>query len=173
MNGVAKLGRMERERLRRQLEKTKDARVFRRTFAVLESDRGKPAAHIAEALGVDRRSVSRWIAAYRETHDVAILSDADRPGRPPLWTEECSNLLEDIMETSPEDLGYVAVNWTVPLLQEHLDQVMGHRFSDETIRRRLEQLNFVWKRERYVLDPDPEREKKKTDRSTNSAFGAP
>jgi hypothetical protein len=59
------------------------------------------------------------------------------------------------MARSPQDLGYPSVEWTVPLLQEHLRD-HGGSLSDETIRRRLRRLGYVWKRPRYVLDPYPE-----------------
>jgi hypothetical protein len=57
-------------------------------------------------------------------------------------------------------MGYDAVNWTVPLLQEHLRTCAGRWLSDDTIRRELDRLGYTWKRFRYVLPPDPEREKK-------------
>jgi Winged helix-turn helix len=58
-------------------------------------------------------------------------------------------------------MGYFAVNWTVPLLQEQLEHGTGERLSDDTIRRELRRMGYAWKRSRYVLDPDPEEEKKR------------
>jgi len=37
----------------------------------------------------------------------------------------------------------------------------GILYSSDTIRRRLHELDYVWKRPRYVLALDPEREKKR------------
>jgi transposase len=154
------LTRWQRLRLQRQLHQTHDARVYRRTFAVLEFSRGQPVAHIAQALGVTRQSVHNWIAAYADGHDPASLFDDSRPGRPSRWTEALRALLGGLFGRPPDQLGYFAANWTVPLLQEHLERCTGHYLSDDTIRRQLAQLGYVWKRSRYVLDPDPEREKK-------------
>jgi hypothetical protein len=53
------------------------------------------------------------------------------------------------------------VNWTVPLLQEHLSRCTDRWLSDDTIRRELDRLGYVWKRFRSVLPPDSRREKKK------------
>lgn len=69
-------------------------------------------------------------------------------------------LLRTLMQTSPDRLGYFAVNWTVPLLQEQIDHTTGLRLSEDTIRRELDRQHYVWKRYRYVLDPDPDLEKK-------------
>jgi hypothetical protein len=54
----------QRRRLRRQLAETRDARLFRRTLAVLEFDHGRSAADIARTLGVTRQSVYDWVEAY-------------------------------------------------------------------------------------------------------------
>jgi transposase len=81
-------------------------------------------------------------------------------GRPSLWTEELQALLLTCMQQRPTDLGYAGVSWTVPLLQEQLYRCSGQWLSDDTIRRQLDRLGYVWKRFRYVLPPDPEREKK-------------
>jgi len=167
MSGLV-LTQRQRERLQRQLKEAKDSRVVRRTMAILEYDQGMPITHIATALGVDRRSIHRWLAAYLENHDPMVLWDEQRSGRPRRWTEEYAKRLDELMQSSPESLGYYAVNWTVPLLQEQLERETGQWFSDETIRRGLRQLHYAWKRPRYVLRPDPDREKKTTHSPTNS-----
>jgi hypothetical protein len=69
--------------------------------------------------------------------------------------------LQRFLDRSPADLGYFAVNWTVPLLRDPLQMCLGKKFSDHTIRRGLRQLDYVWKRPRYVLETDPDREKKR------------
>src|SRR5436190_23145576 len=56
----------QRRRLRRQLAETRDARLYRRTLAVLEYDRGRPAAEVARMLGVARQSVHIWVEATRK-----------------------------------------------------------------------------------------------------------
>jgi transposase len=157
------LTRWQRLRLKRQLKDTPDARVYRRTLAVLEYSRGQPVARIAQTLGVTRQSVYNWIGTYAQAHDLEALSDADRSGRPSLWTEGLRVLLQALFAQAPDQRGYFAVNWTVPLLQEEIEHGTGQSLSDDTIRRELDRLGYVWKRGRYVLDPDPEREKKTVD----------
>jgi transposase len=162
----------QRRRLQRQLETTPDARLYRRTLAVLEVGRGKPVAAVARALGVTPRSVYYWVDAYAQAHDPLALRDDHRPGRPRLWAEEYRDELPQLLGQSPQDLGYAAADWTVPLLQEHLEHCTGRRLSDDTIRRELQRQRYVWKRSRYVLDPDPELEKKTADPPPDPAFAA-
>jgi transposase len=58
------------------------------------------------------------------------------------------------------------------LLQEELEQGTGIAFSEDAIRDELHRLGYVWKRPRYVLDPDPEVEKKTTDSLADRPPGA-
>jgi transposase len=101
-----------------------------------------------------------WLADYTRRYDPAELLLEHSPGRPTVWTEETRALLQELLTLSPMRRGYYAVNWTVPLLQEELRHATGTCFADDTIRRELHRLGYVWKRPRYRLDPDPELEKK-------------
>ena len=150
----------QRRRLRRQLKETWDARLLRRTLAVLEFDQGRSAAEVARMLGVTRQSVYNWVAAYTQGHVPQALRDQEGPGRHRALDEDDEHLLEALLALSPQDLGCPHVSWTVPLLQEFLGVATGRQVSDDTLRRALHRLNFVWKRPRHDLEPDPEREKK-------------
>jgi transposase len=150
----------QRRRLERQLRAAGGVPVYRRTAALLDLARGRSAAEVARTLGVSRQSVYNWAAAYTAGHDPLALADADRSGRPTLWSDELRAALRDGLGRPPDRLGYPAVGWTVPLLREHLERRTGERPSGTSVRRELRRLGYVWKRFRYVLDPDPEREKK-------------
>src|SRR3954447_2407149 len=153
----------QRRRLRRQLAETHDARLYRRTLAVLEFDRGRSAADIARMLGVTRQSVYNWIEAYAQDHDPASLEDAGGRGRRPSLDEDQEHLLEALLAIPPRDLGSPHASWTVPLLREVLEIATEQRVSEDTLRRALHRLDYLWKRPRYDLIPDPEREKKTAD----------
>jgi transposase len=72
-------------------------------------------------------------------------------------------LLLVALEQRPDELGCPGLNWTVPLLRDYLQRSSGQGLSDDTLRRELDRLGYVWKRSRYVLPPDPQREKKTRD----------
>ena len=150
----------QRRRLRRQLAQTRDARLFRRTLAVLEYDQGRPAADIARMLGVTRQSIYHWVQTYQQACDPAALADEAGRGRHSLLDEDQEHLLEALLARSPQDLGFPHTSWTVPLLQEALKIATEQSVSEDTLRRALRRLDYVWKRPRYDLDPDPLREKK-------------
>src|SRR5947209_4003087 len=158
-----KLKPWQRRRLRQQLRAASDVRVYRRTLAMLELDRGRSAAEIAEMLGVSRQSVHNWATAFADDPDPSALRDRDRSGRPPVWDERAEGLLRSLMTSSPQESGYPDANWTVPLLRQELGRALEQMPSDETVRRGLHRLGYIWKRPRYALEPDPQREKKTAD----------
>jgi len=162
----------QRRRLRKQLKETRDVFLFRRTLAVLEFDYGRAAPDIARMLGVTRQSIYNWIEAYRQAGSPAALQDEPGRGRPPLLDEDAEHLLEALLAGSPQDFGYPHTTWTTPLLQDALQRGTGCRPSTRTIRRVLHGLDYVWKRPRYVLEPDPEREKKTAHSPANSRVAA-
>src|SRR5262245_21216445 len=110
----------QRRHLEQQLRSTRDARVYRRTLAILEVASGEPVASVARRLRVTRRAVYHWLDAYAREHSPAALADRDRPGRPALLSQPQRGLLRGLLAGSPQGLGYQATTWTVPLLQEHL-----------------------------------------------------
>jgi transposase len=162
----------QRRRLRRQLDQADDVRLYRRTLAVLEYDRGRPVTDIADMLGVTRQSVHNWVAAYAHQRDPAALADAGWEGRPPLLTPADEGWLRLLLSSAPQDLGYPATGWTVPLLRAAWYRDTGRRPSDDTLRRALHRLGYVWKRPRYVLAPDPERAKKTADQAADPGAAA-
>lgn len=162
----------QRYRLRRQLSKTEDVRLFRRTLAILEFDSGRPVADIARMLDVTRQTVYNWVEAYTDTGDPTALEDHRGQGYYPLLDEDAEHFLEALLTLSPQELGCPHVSWTVPLLREALEIVLEQRISDDTVRRTLHRLDYVWKRPRYDFDPDPEREKKTAHPPANSGVAA-
>jgi transposase len=162
----------QRRRLRRQLVEIRDARLYRKTLAVLEFDQGRSAADIARMLGVTRETVYAWIRIYTQDHDPTALEDQPGRGRYPLLDEDHEHLLEALLAESPQDHGYPHTTWTLPLLQEALEIATDLRVSQETLRRALDRMDYLWKRPRYDLAPDLQREKKTADPTASPGSAA-
>jgi len=158
MDGL-QLSKAEYRRLSETLHQTHDARMYKRTLAVLECARGKGVVEVARTLQVTRQSVHNWVSRYRRQSEPAALADAPKSGRPRKTDEAAETLLQALMMIPPERCGYHATHWTVPLLQDQVRQNLGIQCGQVTIRRCLHRLGYVWKRPRYVLAPDPQREK--------------
>src|SRR5262245_53948580 len=119
-----KLTAGQRQGLRRQLGRAGGARLYRRTLAVLEYDRGRPVTAIAEMLGVTRQAVHNWVAAYGRDRDPAALADDGWAGRPPLLTARDEEWLRRLLSHSPQSLGYPAVSWRS---EEHTSELQSLR----------------------------------------------
>src|SRR4051812_3573375 len=87
----------QRRRLERQLRSTHDARLYRRTWAILEATRGEPVSCVARRLRVTPRVVYYWLAAYSRERVPEALRDRDRPGRPPVLTAPDRDLLRGLL----------------------------------------------------------------------------
>jgi transposase len=114
---------------------------------VAEGRSVRAAAHL---IRVDRSTVHRWLQIYQQSRHPEDLRDEARPGRPREADDLDADLLAEVLAQDPRLLGYRATGWTVPLLTTHLNQECGCRVSERTLRRRLEQYGWCWKRLRYV-----------------------
>jgi putative transposase len=159
MDGL-RLNEAEQQELTETLHRTHDVRVYKRALAVLECARGKSTVDVARSLSMTRQSVNNWVRRYRHGGQPATLADAPKSGRPRKADDAVEALLQALMIVSPERCGYPATHWTVPLLTDQVRKNLGMACSELTIRRCLRRLGYVWKRPRYVLAPDPQREKK-------------
>jgi transposase len=155
-----KLTSAQRRRLYTLLKSSKDVRQYRRVMAILQVAQGRPVTEIAALIGVSRATLYCWLDAFRADPRPENLQDRPRSGRPRLRTELVRAALGDALQHLPSLCGYVATEWTVPLLQDHLERLTDRRLSEDTIRRELHEMGYAWKRPRYTLLPDPEQEKK-------------
>jgi transposase len=90
------------------------------------------------------------VARYRRTRDPATLADRPRSGRRRAAPELTRERVRDVLALDPRALGYRATTWTVPLLASHLEAHAGCVVSPRTLRRRLHELGYRWKRPRYA-----------------------
>lgn len=142
--------RADCRRLLRALAATPLARVYRRLEAVLLVAEGYPVSEAARRVRVARASVHRWVGMYLRTHDPAVLSDRPRRGRGRAAPALTADVIAATLARDPRALGYRATTWTVPLLVGYFAEHGGIAVSARTLRRRLHELGYRWKRPRYT-----------------------
>lgn len=148
--------------LRERMRATEDAKECRRCSALLRLDEGVSVSSVAREFGVSRQTVHNWRNRFQDS-STEDLKDQPRVGRPTVWTNERVELLEHLLNETPRQHEFQAAGWTAGLLQTRLRQLLDWNVSEDSLRRKLHQLDYVWKRFRYRLKPDPLRAKKKTD----------
>jgi transposase len=141
----------DRRRLARTLQRTDNVRLFRRVQAVLRVAEGAPISSTARTLRLSRRRLHRWVNAYWRRHQPEDLLDAPRTGRPRTADERDETRLAELLAQEPRTLGYRATSWTVPLLTTHRQQQCSCPVSKRTLRRRLHEGGWRWKRPRYIF----------------------
>jgi transposase len=140
----------DRRRLERALSAAREARLYRRIEAVLLVAEGQPISDAAQRVRATRLSVRRWVERYLAAHDAAALADRPRRGRPHSAPQLTPRRLTAALAPDPRGCGYQATSWTVPLLRQYLQRRHGITISARTLRRRLHEADYRWKRPRYV-----------------------
>ena len=113
-------------------------------------------------LGVTRRSVDRWIEAYR-VRGIEGLRRKPPPGRRPKITGDQRKAIVEAALKSPRAFGYLRNEWSVRLLAEHLSRELGIKISKSLVWLILKELGIAYKRPKAVVrsqDPDYEEKEK-------------
>jgi transposase len=155
------LGPQQRADLEAAAASERRVRVWRRYRAVLLLANGLAPAAVATALGCSLSSVYGWAAMWRRD-GLAGLHGQPHGGGVVAFAARAGAVLDGLLDEDPQARGHQAAGWTVPLLRTEL-ATAGYAVSAKTIRRALHQLDYRWKRPKYVLGrPDPAYAEKKT-----------
>ncbi len=153
--GRLRIAGEEKELLYRFLRDEK-GREGIRALAIIWFDEGKTEAQIADLLFISVRNVRRWIRRYREK-GILGLHDGERTGRPRKANENVERTVEDLMKQKPEEVGYKSGFWISGLLCLHLFTILGFLLSDNTVRRVLHRLGYVFRRPKLWSGPSGEK----------------
>ena len=100
---------------------------------------GYSAVEVGEFLGVDPRSVRRWVAAFRG-EGVAGLRPRPASGRPPKLTLLQEKIIRRWLRDSPTEHGFDTELWTAPrlgrVIEEEFRIRMNPRYLSAWLRRR-------------------------------------
>jgi transposase len=100
----------------------------RRRLAVQRVNEGWKQKDVAAFLGVTERTITRWMAAYREGGDAAIAAKPT-PGRPPKLSQRQERSVLAWLAKSPEAFGYKTTLWTTRRLAEVIEKRFAVRFN--------------------------------------------
>ena len=120
----------------------------RRLLAVQRVLDGYSAAEVAEFLGVDPRSVRRWVAAYRRTGGTGLVG---RPatGRPPKLTRNQEKVVRRWLADKPTEHGFPTDLWSGPRVAHMIHQEFGVDLNPKYL--------TVWLRRRGFTPQTPHR----------------
>jgi transposase len=155
---LSALSKTERRLLEEMIRNTDEAHTLRRVQALLWLDDGESAEEVADHLDVSRLTVYKWARQFQERSGLeftARVSDGHRPGRPRMVLGVIDQLIEEVINRDPRELGYRSTIWTAPLLALYLEHAYQLRVSAQSVRLAIERLRLRWKRPRHSLAGRP------------------
>lgn len=159
----------EQTKLQEQLKICCQVRQWKRCQALLLLAQSQSVEQVARSLRCSRASIYNWAAAWK-TGGLAALDEEPHRGRQAFLDQAALSLLDGWRQAGdPQQEGYAATNWTVPLRRDPLAK-SGYLVSQKTLRRDLHQLGWRWNQPKYVLGrPDPAYAQKSRCRRTSQA----
>lgn len=142
--------RVRVERAQRESLARNDLRSWRRATAVLECIDGATRAASAKRLGVDPSTVSRWIGAYLE-RGVQALRPGTAPGGKSRMSQEQLGELAKLIESGPQQCGFVSGVWTARMVWQLIEERYGVRYHWKYVPELLHKLGFSVQRPRKLL----------------------
>ena len=128
----------------------------RREHALKLLNEGYQPVEVARTVGVDRRSVRRWNAAYREQGSEGIAA-RPAPGRPPKLDLRAQGQLERILMKGAEAAGFSSNLWTCPRVAEIIRKRFRVRYHVDHIGRLLHSMGWTpQKPQRRAVERDEE-----------------
>ena len=113
----------------------------RRSRAIRLLEQGYAPVEVAGIVGVDRRSVRRWKAAYNIQGDEAILAKPV-PGRPPKLNERQKKRLAEELLEGAQAHGFDTDLWTCPRVAQVIQRRFGVRYHEDHVGRLLHSMGF-------------------------------
>jgi transposase len=133
----------------------------RRVLAVERVNQGWSQADVARFLGVDARSVRRWVQAYR-LHGWDGLSSLGHPGRPPKLDPEQTTTVLSWFQHSPTEFGYQTDLWTARRVADLITKHFGVSFNSRYL--------STWLSNRDITPQRPQRVPRERDQERIDAW---
>jgi transposase len=134
-----------------RMTQTETGYVAERARMILLSAREFSVPEITTIFEVTDETVYKWLGRFEAEGPEGLL-DLPRSGRPRGIDDEAEKQLRQLLEESPSEEGYDFTTWTAPLLQAHLATHEGVEVSEDSVRRALHRMDFVWRRPRWHID---------------------
>jgi len=137
-----------------------DALEILRKSAVKRIESGESAEQVAQGLGMNRRTIYRWLSAYHYGGEAA-LNAKPIPGAPPKVNAALLQKLASIIrEKNPLQLKFEFALWTLSIIRELLRRDFGIRISEVSVGRLMKRIGFTpqrplyraWQQDKQLVD---------------------
>lgn len=146
--------------LRKELKESELAYVRERILILLLQNDGKTQQEIANFLGCSLRKVAYW-CSHGDPDNLESLHNKRESESYRKATKEYVELLLNIIEKAPQELGYEFGKWTGERLALYLEVQTGIRLSGSQVRRILKRKKYSYISAKYSLEEHQDAEKRK------------
>jgi transposase len=111
---------------------------------------GQPPKEVAEIMAVSQPTVYDWHHRWQE-NGLEGLSNRPKSGRPRKADTNYVELLSEVIEQDPQELGYGFTIWTADRLRLHMEVSTGKLVGQTQFRALLKANGFVYRRPKHDL----------------------
>jgi transposase len=137
-------------------KKTVDARIYShealerlRRDSVKRVQAGESPEIVATGLGINRRTIYRWLSAYHYGGDDALAAKPI-PGAPPkLDSKAMARLSRIVRDKTPQQFKFEYALWTLALIRELISRQFNVRLTEVSVGRLMKRLGFSPQRPLY------------------------
>lgn len=169
---MARLDHLTIAKLTTLLGDLEDAVPAQRVLAVIAYKQGDSTARLAERHGVSQQTIRNWLDRFEERPLEEAPFDEHRAGRPRKLTDEEHTQLMEVLQESPEAVGFDYQAWFPRLVYHHLQSEYDVAYSLRHIRRLMHEAGLSWRTARpthYDADPEQAAEFQETVKKTDSS----
>jgi putative transposase len=145
-----KLGEEELEVIAQAIKHDKRLEVRQRAIGLRMLHEGQSPKAIAATMSVSQPTVYDWHHRW-QAGGLEGLANRPKSGRPRKATVAYVELLEQVTEQDPQELGYAFTIWTADRLRLHMQSETGILLSQTQFRLLLKENDFVYRRPKHDL----------------------
>jgi transposase len=132
------------------IKRNKRPEVRQRAMGLRLLHEGKTPQAVAAVLSVSQPTVYDWHHRWQR-EGVEGLANRPKSGRPVKANQNYVELLEQVVEQDPQELGYAFSIWTTDRLRLHLQAKTGIELKPTQFRALLKENDFVYRRPKHDL----------------------
>lgn len=137
-------------------QKTTDARSYShemleqlRRDAVKRVEAGESPEAVAQGLGLNRRTIYRWLSAYHYGGDAALAAKPICGAPPKMDAKQMAKLSRLIRDKTPQQFKFEYALWTLALIRALINRQFGVKLSEVSVGRLMKRLGFTPQRPLY------------------------
>jgi transposase len=128
-----------------------------RRGAVKRVEAGESPEVVAVGLGINRRTIYRWLTAYHYGGDEALAAKRIAGAPPKLNGQQMARLSHMVRECNPLQLKFKYALWTLAMIRELIRREFDVRLSEVSVGRLMRRLGFTPQRPLYrAWQQDPQ-----------------